>query len=153
MKTNQFPPTVRAIERMLVEGFAGGDLSIVDELCHPDLVEHQFGLRGVGEEAKAKIRQAMLLVHGAFPDLSFTIGAWTQDDDTTWVRAEGVATNTGPFLAPPSGRPVEFTVVDVARFADGRIVEHWGVPDRFALSVQTGLLDEALASHLAHHPG
>jgi len=32
------------------------------------------------------------------------------------------------------------TVVDIARIVDGRIVEHWGVPDRFALLAQTGVL-------------
>ena len=47
---------------------------------------------------------------------------------------EGFA--TGPFFGPPSGRPVDITVVDIAR-----IVEHWGVPDRFALLAQTGILN------------
>jgi predicted ester cyclase len=32
-------------------------------------------------------------------------------------------------------------VVDIARVVDDRIVEHWGVPDRFAVLAQTGLLD------------
>jgi predicted SnoaL-like aldol condensation-catalyzing enzyme len=32
-------------------------------------------------------------------------------------------------------------VIDIARVVDGRLVEHWGVPDRFAMLVQTGVLD------------
>jgi predicted ester cyclase len=36
---------------------------------------------------------------------------------------------------------VEITVVDIARVVDGRIIEHWGVPDRFALLAQAGVLD------------
>ncbi len=144
MNTQLLPPAVRCIERMLVEGFAGGDVRVVDELCHPDMVEHQFGLHGVGEPARAKIRRAILQVHGAFPDLTFTIGDWCQDGEIGWVRAEGTATNAGPFLTPPTGRPVTFTVFDVARVVDGVITEHWGVPDRFALLVQTGALDGLL---------
>jgi predicted SnoaL-like aldol condensation-catalyzing enzyme len=31
--------------------------------------------------------------------------------------------------------------MDVARVVDGRIVEHWGVPDRFVVLAQTGVLD------------
>jgi predicted ester cyclase len=55
------------------------------------------------------------------------------------VRVQGTA--SGPFFGPPSGRPIDITVIDVVRVVDGRIVEHWGVPDRFALLAQTGLLD------------
>jgi predicted ester cyclase len=37
-----------------------------------------------------------------------------------------------------SGKPVDFCVFDVCRFKDARLVEHWGVPDRFALLHQAG---------------
>jgi len=33
-------------------------------------------------------------------------------------------------------------VIDVCRVVDGRIVEHWEVPDRFAALAQTGVLDQ-----------
>jgi hypothetical protein len=36
---------------------------------------------------------------------------------------------------------VAIDVVDICRFADGKLFEHWGVPDRFALLHQ--LDDEA----------
>jgi predicted ester cyclase len=32
---------------------------------------------------------------------------------------------------------------DGCRFEDGKIVEHWGVPDRFALLAQLGLLPQS----------
>jgi predicted ester cyclase len=50
-------------------------------------------------------------------------------------------THTGPLFGPPTGRPVDITVIDVIRVVDGQIAEHWGVPDRFALLAQTGVLD------------
>jgi predicted ester cyclase len=124
----------RVLERIFDEGFATGNDSIVDEICSPDLVEHQFGLAGGGAEAIAH-------VHGAIPDISFTIEDSAESGDIIWVRVRGRGTATGPFFGPPSGRPVDFTVIDVARIADGRIAEHWGVPDRFAVLAQTGVLD------------
>jgi predicted ester cyclase len=30
---------------------------------------------------------------------------------------------------PPSGKRIAITVIDIMRVADGKIVEHWGVPD------------------------
>lgn len=56
------------------------------------------------------------------------------------MRCENRGTATGSFFGPPSGRPVVVAVMDVVRMRDGRIVEHWGVPDRFAMLVQTGVL-------------
>ena len=126
--------------RILEEGFAKGDTALVDELTSPDLVEHQFGLEGVGEEAREHVRQAILDVHRALPDITFTVDDAVEIGDTVWLRAVGRGTASGPFFVPPSGRPVEITVFDVARVVDGRIVEHWGVPDRFALLAQTGAL-------------
>jgi len=131
----------RVLERIFDEGFAAGNDAIVDEICSPDLVEHQFGTAGQGAEAIAHVKAAIRDVHGAIPDISFTIEDSAESGDIIWVRVRGQGTATGPFFGPPSGRPVDFTVIDVARIADGRIAEHWGVPDRFAVLAQTGVLD------------
>jgi predicted ester cyclase len=38
----------------------------------------------------------------------------------------------------PSNKKFSVQVFDMCRFENGRIVEHWGVPDRFALMAQLG---------------
>ena len=129
------------MRRMFDEGFATGGTAVVDELCAADLVEHQFGMAGVGADAIQHVKDAIRDVHAATPDMSFTIEDSVEHGDTIWVRARARGTATGPFFGPPSGRPVDITVVDIARIVDGRIVEHWGVPDRFALLAQTGILN------------
>ena len=131
---------LRVLQRMFDEGFSTGDDAIVDELCSADLVEHQFGLAGAGAAAIAHVKAAIRDVHGMAPDLRFTIEDTVEAGDVIWVRARGRGTATGPFFGAPSGRPLDFTVIDVARVVDGRIVEHWGVPDRFAVLAQTGVL-------------
>jgi len=138
--SSSLSPEAHVLERMLHEGFAAGNPEVVDELCSPDLIEHQFGLAGMGPTAIEKIKRGIVTVHAAMPDLSFTIADIAQVGPTVWIRAEGTGTNTGPFIGAPSDRPVHFTVIDVATVREGRIVEHWGVPDRFAILVQTGQL-------------
>jgi predicted ester cyclase len=86
------------------------------------------------------VKDAIRDVHKAIPDISFTIEDAVERGDTIWVRVRAKGTATGPYFGPPSGRPIDFTVVDIARVVDGRIVEHWGVPDRVALLAQTGVL-------------
>ncbi len=129
------------MQRIFDHGFATGDDSVVDEVCSPDLVEHQFGTAGAGADAIAHVKGAIHDVHRVIPDVSFSIEDSVEAGDTIWVRVRGQGTATGPYFGPPSGRPVDFTVIDIARIVDGRIVEHWGVPDRFAMLAQTGILD------------
>jgi predicted ester cyclase len=143
--TTTRPPSRSAarhvLKRIFEEGFATGNDAIVDEVCSPDLVEHQFGMAGRGAAATEHVKAAIRDVHRAIPDISFTIEDVVESGDTIWVRVRGRGTATGPFFGPPSGRAVEFTVIDICRVVDGRIAEHWGVPDRFAMLAQTGVLD------------
>lgn len=132
--------SLAVLDRIFGEGFATGNTAIVDELCSPDLVEHQFGVAGTGAAAIANLKQAITDVHTAIPNLTHQIEDFTESGDTLWARVRVRGTATGPFFGPPSGRPIDITVIDVCRIVDGRITEHWGVPDRFALLAQTGVL-------------
>jgi len=129
------------LRRMFDEGFATGDTAIVDEVCTPDLVEHQFGLASSGEAALAHVRGAIEDVHRMAPDATFTVEDSAISGDVVWLRVRLRGTATGPFFGPPSDRPLDITIFDQARVVDGRIAEHWGVPDRFAVLAQTGVLD------------
>ena len=147
MNTSSAEPSAayRALQRIFDEGFATGNDAIADEVCTPDLVDHQVGTAGRGAEAIAHVKAAIRDVHAAVPDITFSIEDWVQEGDVIWVRVRGRGTATGPYFGPPSGRPVDFTVIDVCRVTGGRIAEHWGVPDRFAMMAQTGVLDRLAA--------
>jgi len=138
---NSAVDALSVLRRIFDEGFATGDGAVVDEVCSPDLVEHQFGLAGSGAVAIAHLKAGIADVHGAMPEMTFTIEDSVIAGDTVWARVRARGTATGPFFGPPSGRPVDITVMDVVRVVDGLIVEHWGVPDRFALLAQTGVLE------------
>jgi predicted ester cyclase len=131
---------ITLLRRLFAEGFATGETGVVEDVCSPDMVEHQFGLAGTGTEAIEHLKAAIRDVHAMAPDMSFVIEDAVQVGDTLWARVRARGTASGPFFGPPSGRPVDITVVDIVRVVDGRIVEHWGVPDRFALLAQTGVL-------------
>jgi hypothetical protein len=38
----------------------------------------------------------------------------------------------------PSNRRVEVDVIDIGRFEDGKLVEHWGIADQLGLLLQVG---------------
>jgi predicted ester cyclase len=54
-----------------------------------------------------------------------------------WTRNVATGTNDGPYMGyPPSGRTFNIYVFDVMRVVGGRVVEHWGVPDRLGVLFQ-----------------
>lgn len=76
-----------------------------------------------------------------FDDFSLTIEDIVAVDDKVWVRMTGRGKNNKEFMGrPPTGKSFTITVIDVCRFENGKIVEHWGVPDRFHLITQLGFL-------------
>lgn len=64
-----------------------------------------------------------------------------------WARNVASGTNHGSFMGhPPTGRSIRVDVIDVVRVRDGRIVEHWGVPDRLSALMQLGLAPSPAAA-------
>ena len=89
------------MQRMFDEGFAAGDAGVVDQLCSPDLIDHQFGLAGAGGEAIAHVKAAIGDVHAAVPDIAYTIEDFAEQGGKIWVRVRAQGTVTGPFFGPP----------------------------------------------------
>lgn len=122
--------------RLIDEGFNAGDLSVADAVTSPDIVEHQeFGPdHAPGAEG---VRAVISSLRRAFSDFHLQIEDIAVSGDTLWARLTATGTHDGPFMGhPPTGRRMRATVFDVIRVADGRMVEHWGVPDRLSVLYQ-----------------
>jgi predicted ester cyclase len=131
------PETV--VRRLIDEGFTGGRLEVADELIADDLVEHQsFGPdHAPGAEG---VRAVIGSLKRAFPDFRLEIEDLVVAGDIVWTRNVATGTNHGSFLGnPPTGERIRIDVFDVLRVVDGRVVEHWGVPDRLGVLFQLGL--------------
>ena len=127
--------TIALFRQAIERGWNQGDLSAIDELFAEDFVEHQAGIGPGREGVKGSIR----FLRTAFPDLRLTVEDAAAAGDRVWLRISGAGTHEGPFGdAPATGRRFRIDVIDVARVADGRIVEHWGVADRASLAQQIG---------------
>ena len=125
--------------RLIEEGFNQGNLDVCDELTADELIEHQnFGPdHASGAEG---VKAVISSLRRAFSDFHLEIEDLTVDGDKVWLRMAGSGTNDGPFMGnPPTGRKMRTDVFDVIRVRDGRIVEHWGVPDRLGTLFQLGL--------------
>lgn len=131
------PETV--VRRLIDEGFNEGRLEVCDELTDPALVEHQnFGPNHApGADG---VKAVIASLRRAYSDFHLEIDDLTVDDDRVWLRMTGSGTNDGPFMGnEPTGRTMRIQVFDQIRVAGGKMVEHWGVPDRLGALMQLGL--------------
>ncbi len=65
-------------------------------------------------------------MHGAHPDLEFTIHDLVAQGDRVTIRWTMRGTNTGPmFGRPPTGERVELSAIVIFRVADGKLAERW----------------------------
>lgn len=126
--------------RVIEEGFNKGNLDALDSLFAPDFQEHQPGMVPPNLEG---VKGAIAYLRSVFPDLTLTIEDSVATGDTVWARITARGTQRGRFMGqPPSGRTFAITVIDIARFAGGKMIEHWGVPDRFHQMEQLGVLPQ-----------
>jgi predicted ester cyclase len=134
MSTDQ---NVAAFRKLIDVGFTGGDLSVVDELVSPDCIENQRGSKPGAEGTRDTIRA----LHRWFSDFELIVEDIVAEGDMVWARNRARGVNTGSVMGfPPTGKPFEIDVIDIARMEDGRVVEHWGVPDQLGLLIQLDLL-------------
>jgi predicted ester cyclase len=124
--------------RILIgEGFSKGDIAVFDQHSSQDFVEHQYGFFPPNVEG---VKRAIQSLHKAFSDFTMIIEDLIVYDDKVWGRmtARGIQNGQfGPML--PTGKKIEITVIDIMRFKEGKLIEHWGVPDRLAAMEQLGM--------------
>lgn len=124
-----------AFRRLIDEGFSGGSLDVVDEVVDPYCITHQ---RGHGQGATG-VKESISTLHRWFADFRLEIEALVAQDDYVWARSVSSGTHTGRMMGhQPTGKRIGVYVFDCCRFENGRIVEHWGVPDQLGVLQQIG---------------
>jgi len=127
----------QVFRRMIDEGFNKGNLDALDELFAPNFVEHQDGF--VPPDITG-VKKVIAGLRTPYPDLKLTIEEMIASGDKTWARIIARGTHQAPFMGrPPTGKSFTITVIDICRFEQGKIVEHWGVADQLGLMRQLGL--------------
>ena len=145
------PSTPEIVARRLIdEGFSQGNLAVCDELIADEIVDHQDYGPGHAPGA-AGVKAVVTSLRRAFSDFRLDIEDLVVVGDTVWTRNVATGTNDGPYMGhPPSGRSFRIYVFDVMRVLGGRVVEHWGVPDRLGVLGQLGAI--ARPSGIAMEP-
>jgi steroid delta-isomerase-like uncharacterized protein len=112
---------------------AEGRLDRLDEYVHPAIVDHA---RPEGIES---VRAVLGMIRGAFPDHDAQVLHMVGEGPLVATHKTFTGTHLGEFLGvPPTGRRATIRVMDVVRYEDGLIAEHWSVVDVAGLMAQLG---------------
>jgi steroid delta-isomerase-like uncharacterized protein len=87
------------------------------------------------------VKNVFATLHAAFPDLHISLEDLIADGDKVVTRERITGTHRGNYMGvPATGKQVAYNEIVIARFADGRIVESWGVVDVLSLMRQLGAI-------------
>ncbi len=113
------------IRRLLAE-MDRGNLDAIDLCYAPDYVDHSPSVIRGQKGGREGVRNALGLLHRAFPDTRHTIEELIAEGDRVAARITARGTHTGELLGhAPTGRVVTQTSITIYRIVDGRIAERW----------------------------
>jgi predicted ester cyclase len=128
---------IGVFRQVIEEGFNRGNLDALDDLFTADFHEHQSGFP---TPDLAGLKRGITGVRRALPDIRLEIADTIVEADKVSFLLRGEGTHQGQLgPLPGSGKHVTWDVIDVCRFRDGKIAEHWGVPDRMGILEQVGM--------------
>jgi len=125
------------------EVFNKGNLEMLDEFYSTDVVRH-FLPNGSETRGLDQLRDRIQGHLTAFPDWTEKIELIVAEGDFVTIHFSSTGTNTGSFLGnPATGKQIHTNDMSIYRIVDGKIVEHWLLPDLFSLNKQLGLMSDS----------
>lgn len=110
----------------------------IDELVAPDaVIRTPLPIDSTGAAALKQIWAMLLRI---YPDIHLTVEDLIAEGDKVVARNTVTGTHRGEFMGvAPTGNSVTYNEIFIFRFADGRVVETWGVVDVYAQMKQIGV--------------
>lgn len=128
-----------AARRVTFELFQDGKLALMEHLTAADF--RNEGQTAGPEQGRANLANAIQRVRAAFPDLRYHLEHEIAEGDAVVHHLVARGTHRGPIAGfPATGKPAMWREMHLMRFADGRMIEQWGVVDRLGLLQQLGLV-------------
>jgi steroid delta-isomerase-like uncharacterized protein len=127
--------------RFFEEVFSQGKMEVINEIVAPNHVNHGPGSMPGLPDGPEGTKQFVSFYRKAFPDTHFTVDEQIAEGDRVVTRWTAHGTQKGEMPGiPVTGRGATVSGVTVDRFANGKIVESWGIFDQMGMMQQLGVI-------------
>jgi steroid delta-isomerase-like uncharacterized protein len=112
----------------------------IDEIVASDaVIRTPLPIDATGAEL---LKQVWAMLFRVYPDIHLTVEDVIAEGDKVVARNTVTGTHRGEFMGVgPTGKSVTYNEIFIFRFADGRVVETWGVVDVYAQMKQIGVIN------------
>jgi predicted ester cyclase len=126
-------------QRFIDEVIKNKNADAVDDLIDPSYIEHSPAPgQAPGVEG---VKQMLNMLITGFPDLTTEAELMVAEGDIVVGHMTTSGTHTGELMGiPATGNKVSFTETHIFRFANGKVVEHWGNQDDLGMMQQLGVI-------------
>jgi hypothetical protein len=111
----------------------------IDEIVAPDaVIRTPLPIDANGAEL---LKQVWAMLFRVYPDIQLTVEDVIAEGDKVVARNTVTGTHQGEFMGVgPTGKSVTYNEIFIFRFANGRVVETWGVVDVLSQMKQLGVI-------------
>jgi len=126
------------VKRIFNEALNQRKFEVVDEILHPDYVNHTFPAPAKGP---AGFRQIITMFDSAFPDMKITVEDTIEEGNKVATWGYWTGTHKGDFQGiPATGKNVKIGYIDTWKIKDGKLHENWVQMDIAGLMQQLGVI-------------
>jgi steroid delta-isomerase-like uncharacterized protein len=125
-------------KKFWIDVFEKGNPDMAIRYITKDAVNHQAmsgqkaGLEGIIESFR--------MFHSAFPEVKVTIEDMIAEGDKVVALVAMKGIQKGPFMgAPASNKEITIRSIDIVKFKDGKMVEHWAFGNDVEIANQMGM--------------
>ena len=130
----------KLLTRQLLAVFEHGRLEDIDQLVHPDFVNHEAPPGS--PQGPEGLKQTISWLRGLWGPMRAQIEDEIAEDDKVVARVTMHGHHVGEFLGKsPTGKDYATKQIHIWRITDGTAVEHWSVRDDLGQALQLGLIN------------
>ena len=115
------------------------NVDALDSFAASNYLEHQYDTH-YDSDLKG-VKKAFRDYFTAFPDMHVKVNFMMAEGDLVTAQITTTGTNTGRIYGQkPTNKKFEINGVDITRFKNGKVEEHWGYAEEGKLLTQLGLI-------------